>query len=63
MYVCHHYFVLYAGVPHVDELLYVFGYPLTNLTLLPNFVSNWTDDDITMTHKMMTWWTDFAKHE
>ena len=53
-----------SGVAHGDELYYVFGYPLANRTIFPDFpfISSWTDDDIRMSQEIMTLWSNFAKY-
>ena len=53
-----------SGVAHGDELYYVFGYPLANRTIFPDFpfISSWTDDDIRMSQEIMTLWSKFAKY-
>ncbi|XP_077979535.1 cholinesterase-like [Glandiceps talaboti] len=53
----HSFWPEWAGVPHVDELMYVFGTPFKDRYLYRNF----TDADEVMSDTIMTLWTNFAK--
>ncbi|KAK7482270.1 hypothetical protein BaRGS_00026513 [Batillaria attramentaria] len=56
----------WAGANHADDLPYVFGSPISNVSIpgldMINVSLGWTDEDRHVSKDVMTMWTNFAKY-
>lgn len=50
-------YVLFAGVPHGEDIFYIFGYPI-----IGHFRSQYDQRDKEMSQMVMTMWGNFVKY-